>query len=175
MLEHKKKPPTRHNLSKGLIQLFKEILLTILLLIPTLSWGDTHPEKDTSLFCLLEPHVQIGDYPLVNRHAWWLKIYGGENFIVDAFRIKMTDKGPELNKFDGNYTVDDLNINFDLPDLTERNYFYIDRASLELKTFGYIYNSHFCEIIDDAFTEAKGAHTRLLAQYLEDQAKLKSE
>ena len=62
-----------------------------------------------------------------------------------------------------------------LPDLTERNYFYIDRASLELKTFGYIYNSHFCEIIDDAFTEAKGAHARLLAQYLEDQAKLKSE
>ena len=174
MLEHKN-PPTRHNLSKGLIQLFKEILLTILLLIPTLSWGDTHPEKDTSLFCLLEPHVQIGDYPLVNRHAWWLKIYGGENYIVDAFRIKMTDKGPELNKFDGNYTVDDLNINFDLPDLTERNYFYIDRASLELKTFGYIYNSHFCEIIDDAFTEAKGAHARLLAQYLEDQAKLKSE
>ena len=29
--------------------------------------------------------------------------------------------------------------------------------------------------IDDAFTEAKGAHARLLAQYLEDQAKLKSE
>ena len=76
-------------------------LLALLLLIPSLSWGDTHPEKDTSLFCLLEPHVQIGDYPLVNRHAWWLKIYGGENFIVDAFRIKMTDRGPELNKFDG--------------------------------------------------------------------------
>jgi hypothetical protein len=103
-LEHKKSP-LLDNLSKGLIQLFKEILLTILLLIPTLSWGDTHPEKDTSLFCLLEPHVQIGDYPLVNRHAWWLKIYGGENYVVDAFRIKMTDRGPELNKFFFSYVT----------------------------------------------------------------------
>ena len=59
-------------------------LLAILLLVPSLSWGDTHTEKDTSLFCLLEPHVQVGDYPLVNRHAWWLKIYGGENYLVDA-------------------------------------------------------------------------------------------
>ena len=150
-------------------------LLALLLLIPSLSFADTHVESDTSLDCMQIPHVQIGDYPFVNRLYWWIKIYGGENNLVDVFRIQMTARGPELNKLDGSYYTTDLKINFDLPALINKNNFTLDRVSLELKTHGIMSSIHSCMIIDDAFTEAKRIHAILLAQYLEDQAKLKSE
>ena len=152
-----------------------KIFLAILLLIPSLSFAETHVENDTSLDCMKIPHVQIGDYPFVNRHYWWIKIYGGENYLVDVFRIQMTARGPELNKLDGSYTTTDLKINFGLPALSSRNNFTLDRVSLELITHGNIGSTHSCMIIDDAFTEAKRIHAILLAQYIEDQAKLKSE
>ena len=151
-------------------------LLALLLLIPSLSFADKHPEKDTSLYCLKEPPgLEIGDYPFVGGHAWWLKIYGGENYLVDAFRIQMTGRDPEFNKLDGNYLASDLTISFKLPHAGSKNNFMIDRVSLELTTVGVMFSSHLCIIIDDAYTEAKGTHTRLLELYLKDQAKLKSE
>ena len=47
-----------------------KFLLAILLLIPSLSFADTHPEKDTSLVCLREPSgIQEGAYPFMDGRA----------------------------------------------------------------------------------------------------------
>ena len=152
-------------------------LLALLLLIPSLSFADNHPEKDTSLHCLKYPHeVKEGDYPIVGGHAWWFKISGGENYnSLKAFRIQMTGRGPELNRLDTYYEYNDLNIWFHLPNGLNNTFHMLDRVELELESKGRPDIIHLCIIIDDAYTEAKGAHTRLLELYLKDQAKLKSE
>ena len=148
-----------------------------MLLIPCLSFAHNHPEKDTSLYCQKNPHVvEEGDYPFVGGHAWWFKIYGGDlSSLVDAFRIKMTGRGPEFNRLDGVYSASDLYLNFSLPDAGQKNVFILNRVSLELTTVGNLHSVHLCMIIDDAPTEAKATHTRLLALYLKDREKLKSE
>lgn len=152
-------------------------LLALLLLIPCMSFADTHPEKDTSLVCLREPSgIQEGAYPFMDGHAWWFKISGGENYnLIQAFRIQMTGRGPEFNKLETDYEYNDLKIWFDLPRYGEKTFYNLDRVELELSTSGFIWSKHRCKIIDDAFTEAKGIHSRYVELYLEDQAKLKSE